>query len=156
MVTVHALGGVEMMQAAKEALEEGAYKQGSYPPMLLAVTVLTSHTDDTLSSSGIAGGTRDTVLRLAEQADIAGVDGLVASAHEAELLRSTFGDRFKLVVPGIRLGTDAHDQKRISTPAEAVRRGADYLVIGRAVSESPYPEDMVDSILASLVETKPA
>ncbi len=90
------------------------------------------------------------MLSLASLADKAGVDGLVCSGMEVEMLRKEFGERFTLVVPGIRPAGDKHDQKRVVTPAEAVASGADYLVIGRAITEADNPEAVVDEIVKSI------
>ena len=87
---------------------------------------------------------------LAALADRAGVDGLVCSGHEVEMLRKEFGDRFTLVVPGIRPAGKEHDQKRVVTPAEAVAKGADYLVIGRAITEAEDPDGVVEQIINSI------
>jgi orotidine-5'-phosphate decarboxylase len=89
-------------------------------------------------------------MNLAALAEKANIDGLVCSGVEVEALRKEFGDRFTLVVPGIRLGTAKHDQKRVTTPAEAVSKGADYLVIGRAITEAQNPEEVVDRIVESI------
>ena len=89
-------------------------------------------------------------MKLAELAEKANVDGLVCSGVEVQALRKEFGNRFTLVVPGIRPGTATHDQKRVTTPADAVSKGADYLVIGRAITEAKNPEEIVDSIVESI------
>ncbi len=150
MFTVHALGGFEMMKAVADAVSEESGKSNKLKPLVLAVTVLTSHDEASLKRIGINSSTRDTVLGLATLAEKAGVDGLVCSGMEVEMLRKEFGDRFTLVVPGIRPGGDAHDQKRVVTPAEAVASGADYLVIGRAITEAENPEAVVDGIVKSI------
>lgn len=150
MFTIHTLGGYEMMKAVSDAVKEEAEKQ-SYPkPLILGVTVLTSHDKKSLEQIGINTSTQDTVLNLAELAEKANVDGLVCSGVEVEALRKEFGDRFTLVVPGIRPGTANHDQKRVTTPAEAVSKGADYLVIGRAITEADKPEEVIDQIVSSI------
>lgn len=150
MFTIHTLGGFEMMKAVSNAVKEEADKL-SYPkPLVLGVTVLTSHDKNSLEQIGISTSTEDTVMNLAKLAKIADVDGLVCSGVEVEALRKEFGDRFTLVVPGIRPGTDNHDQKRVTTPGEAVSKGADYLVIGRAITEAPNPEEVVDEIVESI------
>ncbi len=150
MFTIHTLGGFEMMKAVSDAVKEEADKL-SYPkPLILGVTVLTSHDKQSLEQIGISTSTQDTVMNLAKLAEKANVDGLVCSGVEVEALRKEFGDRFTLVVPGIRPGTAKHDQKRVTTPAEAVSSGADYLVIGRAITEAPNPEDVVDEIVDSI------
>jgi len=150
MFTIHTLGGFEMMKRASEAVKEEAEKL-SYPkPLVLGVTVLTSHDKKSLEQIGISTSTEDTVMNLATLAEKANVDGLVCSGVEVEALRREFGDRFTLVVPGIRPGTANHDQKRVTTPAEAVSKGADYLVIGRAITEADNPEEVVDEIVESI------
>lgn len=150
MFTVHALGGLEMMKAVSDAVADEAAKHNKHKPLILAVTVLTSHDEASLKRIGINSSTKDTVLSLASLADKAGVDGLVCSGMEVEMLRKEFGERFTLVVPGIRPGGEAHDQKRVVTPAEAVASGADYLVIGRAITEADNPEAVVDEIVKSI------
>ncbi|MEX0999445.1 MAG: orotidine-5'-phosphate decarboxylase [Thermodesulfobacteriota bacterium] len=150
MFTIHTLGGYEMMKAVSDAVKEEAEKL-SYPkPLVLGVTVLTSHDKESLEQIGISTSTQDTVMNLATLAEKANVDGLVCSGVEVEALRREFSDRFTLVVPGIRPGTANHDQKRVTTPAEAVSKGADYLVIGRAITEADNPEEVVDEIVESI------
>jgi len=150
MFTIHTLGGYEMMKAVSDAVKEEADKL-SYPkPLVLGVTVLTSHDKFSLEQVGINAPVQDTVMNLAQLAEKANVDGLVCSGVEVDALRKEFGDRFTLVVPGIRPGTDKHDQKRVTTPSEAVSKGADYLVIGRAITEAQNPEEIVDQIVKSI------
>jgi len=150
MFTIHTLGGYEMMKAVSDAVKEEADKL-SYPkPLVLGVTVLTSHDKFSLEQVGINVPVQDTVMNLAQLAEKANVDGLVCSGVEVDALRKEFGDRFTLVVPGIRPGTDKHDQKRVTTPSEAVSKGADYLVIGRAITEAQNPEEIVDQIVKSI------
>jgi len=150
MFTIHTLGGLEMMKAVSDAVKDEAEKL-SYPkPLVLGVTVLTSHDKKSLEQIGISTSTEDTVINLAALAEKANVDGLVCSGVEVEALRKEFGDRFTLVVPGIRPGTANHDQKRVTTPAEAVSKGADFLVIGRAITEANNPEEVVDQIVESI------
>jgi orotidine-5'-phosphate decarboxylase len=141
MLTVHLSGGSEMIRAAVGARSDNL--------LLLGVTVLTSSTDETLAETGIAGKTRDHVLRLARLGVANGIDGLVASPHEARMLRDEFGDKIKIVTPGIRpAGTKAGDQKRFTTPREAIEAGADYLVIGRPITAAPDPRAAVERIVA--------
>ncbi len=150
MFTIHTLGGFEMMKAVSDAVKEEADKL-SYPkPLVLGVTVLTSHDKKSLEQIGLSTSSEDTVMSLAELAEKANIDGIVCSGVEVEALRKEFGDRFTLVVPGIRPGTATHDQKRVTTPVEAISKGADYLVIGRAITEAPNPEDVVDEIVDSI------
>jgi orotidine-5'-phosphate decarboxylase len=132
MLTVHAAGGAAMIRAAVEAAAKG--------PKILAVTVLTSLDAHGLSETGVAGGTKQQVLRLARLALEAGADGLVCSAHEVSLLRAAFGPTPVLVVPGIRpAGSAMGDQARVMTPEQAVAAGADYIVVGRPITEAPDP-----------------
>ena len=143
MLTIHLSGGSEMLRAAVAAR--------SSDMLLLGVTVLTSSTDETLAETGIAGTMRDHVLRLAELGVASGIDGLVASPHEARMLRTEFGDRIKIVTPGIRpVGSDPGDQKRFATPRDAITSGADYLVIGRPITGAPDPRAAVQTVVEEL------
>jgi orotidine-5'-phosphate decarboxylase len=143
MLTIHLSGGSEMIRTAVAAR--------SNDMLLLGVTVLTSSTDETLAETGIAGNTTDQVLRLAHLGVAAGIDGLVASPHEARMLRTEFGDKVKIVTPGIRpAGSDAGDQKRFTTPRDAIDSGADYLVIGRPITGATDPKAAVQSIVDEL------
>ncbi|WP_440056060.1 orotidine-5'-phosphate decarboxylase [Pseudoalteromonas sp. T1lg65] len=147
MVNVHASGGHEMMKKAKEALQP----YGERAPLLIAVTVLTSMDQGQLLKLGIEKTPQEQVLYLARLAQEAGLDGVVCSAQEAELLKSELGDAFKLVTPGIRpAGADAGDQKRIMTPEKAVKAGSDYLVIGRPITQAENPALALKSINDSL------
>lgn len=150
MFTVHSLGGLDMMKSLSERVKKEAKKKKKPKPMVLAVTMLTSHSEKNIKDLGLDSKIKDQVLRLAALADKAGVDGIVCSGHEVEYLKKEFDDRFQYVVPGIRMGDKTHDQTRIITPAEAFEKGADYLVIGRSITESHKPELIVDQILDSL------
>jgi orotidine-5'-phosphate decarboxylase len=142
MVNVHASGGLEMMQKAKEALTK--YENG---PLLIAVTVLTSMDQAQLLRLGVDKTPQEQVLYLAKLAQEAGLDGVVCSAQEAESLKTELGADFKLVTPGIRpLGTDVGDQKRIMTPKKAVEAGSDYLVIGRPITKAKDPVQALEAI----------
>jgi orotidine-5'-phosphate decarboxylase len=148
MMNVHASGGEAMMRAAREAVDSVAR-----PPMLIAVTVLTSLTGPELEHVGLAGSVMENVERLARLARACGLDGVVCSAQEAAQVRQATGADFTLVTPGIRLAADApDDQARVVTPREAVRLGADYLVIGRSITGSPDPAATLQSIRDSLDE----
>lgn len=148
LVDIHASGGRPMIEAAAAALREPPPEDAPAPPraeggrpLLLGVTVLT-HLDRTAASEVFPGvPVADQVLRLAALSVEAGADGVVASAEEAPLLRERFGDDPVLLVPGVRpaWAGETHDQRRVATPAEAARRGANYLVVGRAVTRSPDP-----------------
>lgn len=150
MLTIHASGGIRMMESVCNGAKEESEGLGIAPPLILAVTVLTSHDQDTLTEIGVNSTPKDSVLRLASLAEKANVGGLVCSGFEVEMLRKEFGDRFTLVVPGIRPGTAEHDQKRVVTPKEAVELGADYMVIGRAITEAENPEEVIDGIVDSI------
>ena len=142
MLNVHALGGLKMMQAAREAIE-GVTRR----PLLIGVTLLTSLGDDDLADIGLARGTALHVERLAGLAHTAGLDGVVCSPLEAAIVRRRFGRDFTLVTPGVRpAGTTADDQSRTRTPAEAVAEGADYLVIGRPITRAADPMAALEAI----------
>jgi len=147
IVDVHAQGGRAMMKAAADAATDEAAKIGSPRPLVLGVTVLTSLDDTDLADIGVSANTVDQVVRLARLAKESGLDGVVCSGEEIEPLRAALGADFKLLVPGIRPAwSAAGDQKRILTPADAVKRGADFLVIGRAISDAPDPRDAAQRI----------
>lgn len=143
MLTVHAAGGRAMMRAAAEAA--AAHER---PPKVVGVTALTSLDAGDLAAAGVAGPVPDQVLRLAALAREAGLDGVVCSAAEAAAVRRETGPGFLIVVPGIRpAGAPAHDQKRTATPRDALAAGADYLVIGRAVTGAPDPAAALERML---------
>lgn len=146
MLNVHALGGAAMMRAAREAVD-GAPRR----PLLIAVTVLTSHSAAELGEIGIGAEPRSEVLRLARLAQGAGLDGVVCSAQEASALRDTCGPQFCLVTPGIRpTGSAAGDQQRILTPRAAVEQGSHYLVIGRPITQAADPVAALAAINAEI------
>ena len=146
MVNVHASGGRRMLEAAVEALS--AVRQR---PILTAVTVLTSMGEADLRDIGIEVSPREQVLRLAQLARDCGVDGVVCSAQEAGILRDACGVDFCLVTPGIRpAGSDAGDQTRVVTPADARTLGVDYMVIGRPITQAQNPTNTVAEIIRSL------
>lgn len=147
MLNVHALGGFKMLQAARNAIDTSAHK-----PLLIAVTVLTSLENHDLNEIGIAASVKDQVLKLAQLADEAGLDGVVCSAMEAPLLRKTIGKHFCLVTPGIRLeDAPADDQKRVVTPIQAIANGADYLVIGRPITQATDPQAILKTLLNNIL-----
>jgi orotidine-5'-phosphate decarboxylase len=142
MMNVHAAGGPRMLSAAREALEAMPER-----PLLIAVTVLTSMGGDELKAIGVEANAEQQVLRLAGLTHAAGLDGVVCSAQEAPLLRSALGPEFLLVTPGIRpTGSEVGDQTRILTPAQALRAGSDYLVIGRPITQAANPLAALESI----------
>ncbi|TCP91204.1 orotidine-5'-phosphate decarboxylase [Cricetibacter osteomyelitidis] len=147
MVDLHASGGLRMMEEAKKILEP----YGKEAPLLIAVTVLTSMEDVDLLQLGINTSPMEQVIRLARLTHRAGLDGVVCSPQEVEILNSTFGSDFKLVTPGIRPeGSQVGDQRRVMTPEEAIKAGSDYLVIGRPITQATNPVDVLKSINTSL------
>ncbi|SIN92741.1 orotidine-5'-phosphate decarboxylase [Sulfurivirga caldicuralii] len=143
MVNVHALGGPRMLAAAREAI--------TGPTKLIAVTILTSMGPDELQAIGLPLDAEENVLRLAGLAHEAGLDGVVCSAQEAPRLKETFGKGFQLVTPGIRPAWAAKgDQTRIMTPADALSAGADYLVVGRPITQASDPLAALQRIHAEI------
>lgn len=142
MLNVHASGGLEMMQAAKQAVDGSDTK-----PLLIAVTVLTSMNQETLNQIGIHTDLPTHVLNLAKLTQQAGLDGVVCSALEAQMLRSNLGSKFCLVTPGIRpANASKDDQSRIVTPANALALGSSYLVIGRPITKAENPLAALEAI----------
>jgi len=152
MLNVHALGGLKMMEAALEGARvvEGGDGKPSRP-LVLAVTLLTSLERADLQDLGVTGSPEDVVVRLARLAQRAGLDGVVTSAREIVAVRAACRPRFIIVTPGIRpTSAAAHDQARIATPALAIEAGADYLVVGRPITEAPDPVAAADAIVAEM------
>jgi len=143
MLTLHLAGGSDMIRAAVSAAPENL--------LLLGVTVLTSASSETLREIGMIEDVSGQTIRLAKMGMECGVGGIVASAHEISELRKTVGQKLKLVVPGIRLsGDEKHDQKRTTTPAAAIAAGADYLVVGRAITAASDPPVAARKILEEI------
>ena len=143
-VDVHGLGGRAMVEAAVGALPAMATR-------LLAITILTSHDEDTLDEIGVNGTMLDSVRRLALLAKDAGADGVVASPHEVALIREACGSDFLIVTPGIRpAGAARGDQSRAATPGAALAAGADYVVVGRPITEAPDPAAAADAIVREM------
>lgn len=146
MLTLHAAGGPAMLAAAAEAAASA-----QSPPLLLAVTALTSLSERDLGKIGVVGALPVWVERLAITAWESGVRGLVSSAGEAPNLRRRFGQELRLVVPGIRpAGEQVQDQARVATPAEAIRLGADFLVVGRPILKAADPGGAADAIVEEI------
>jgi orotidine-5'-phosphate decarboxylase len=142
MLNVHAAGGRAMMEAAREVISVARVR-----PKLIAVTVLTSLAERDLADIGMQGPTDHAVLRLAHLAQSSGLDGVVCSAQEAGALRAACGAGFQLITPGIRPAQSSQDdQKRIMTPRAAIAAGADYLVIGRPITQAADPVAMLQQI----------
>jgi orotidine-5'-phosphate decarboxylase len=142
MTNVHAAGGIKMMKAAKEGLEEGVKERGEREvPMLIAVTQLTSTDEETMHEDLLINGSmEDVVVHYANNAQKAGLDGVVCSAWESPMIHERVGADFKTITPGIRLAGDAKgDQSRVATPAKAKALGSNYLVIGRSITKAEDP-----------------
>ncbi len=154
MLNVHALGGRAMMQAAKDGALRGADEAGFPPPLVIAVTLLTSLSDRDLQQYlGLSDPSRDTVIRLASLAQASGLDGVVCSVHEVPDIKRVCGKNFLTITPGIRpTGAASDDQARAATPGEAVAAGADYLVIGRPVTRADDPADALSRILREMAD----
>lgn len=151
ILTIHTSGGIKMMEAAAIAAKEESEKSGMKKPLVVGVTVLTSMDESDLLESGVNGNVEEQVKRLALNAKKAGLDGVVCSPKEIELVKNICGKNFKTVVPGVRPSfAAADDQKRIMTPAEAIRQGADFLVIGRPITKSDDPKGAATKILKEI------
>jgi orotidine-5'-phosphate decarboxylase len=147
MTNVHTLGGLPMMQKAKEALE--GKQLGDKQPLLIGVTVLTSHDEESFTRDlGVTGTIQDSVLRFASLAKRAGLDGVVASPQELELIKKNLGQDFKVVTPGVRPEwASKGDQKRVMTPGEAISKGADYIVVGRPIMAASNIKDAAKKVI---------
>lgn len=142
MVNVHTLGGRKMMEAAREAVDNA-----SHQPLLIGVTILTSMGETDIAEVGLSGNPADNVSRLAQLAYDSGLNGVVCSPLEVSMLHQQIGSDFNLVTPGIRpAGSQKGDQTRVMTPAEAVEKGASYLVIGRPITAAGEPMAALEAI----------
>jgi orotidine-5'-phosphate decarboxylase len=150
MVNVHAAGGRRTMEAAREAVEASTAR-----PLLTAVTVLTSLDAGDLESVGLGGSAESHVINLAKLAESAGLDGVICSPRELEGLKGSVSDDFLRVTPGIRKGgQEKSDQKRVTTPAEAMALGAHYLVIGRPITEAEDPAKALEEIAEEITTSE--
>ncbi len=148
MLTVHASGGPDMLAAAcKEA------QSSASPPILLAVTALTSLSEADVNRLGVPGSAEQWVERLAAMAKESGVPGIVSSSRELSMLHRRFGNELKYVIPGIRpAGAALQDQSRAATPGDAIRSGADYIVVGRPILQAVDPAKAADEIVIEIQE----
>jgi len=147
MLTIHASGGSAMLRAATEA---AAGRMN-----LLAVTVLTSLSDEDMQEIGVAGRVSDQVLRMAALAQSAGCQGIVTSPREALMVRKALGEGFAIVTPGIRpAGAEINDQQRIATPAQAIVNGASHIVVGRPITHAPDPAKAAQSIISEMEQAR--
>lgn len=155
MFNVHAGGGQAMMEAALEGVD-AALSSGAAKPAVIAVTHLTSTSQEVLNDQiGIGGSVEDAVLRYASLAKSAGLDGVVASPSEVVAIKSALGAAFQTVTPGIRpAGAALNDQSRIMSPGEALRQGTDFMVIGRPITAAPHPREALESIIEELISVE--
>ena len=150
LITLHTLGAAEMMLAARRAAD--SVKD---PPKLLGVTLLTSHDEASIRQVGIIGPLSSRAVKLAKLAKVSGLDGVVASAREVRDIRRAVGPKMLIVVPGIRpADSSSDDQARVATPGDAIRAGADYLVVGRPITAARDPREAVDRITAEIAAVR--
>jgi orotidine-5'-phosphate decarboxylase len=150
MLTLHTLGDATMMRAARDAIAGRKTR-----PALLGVTILTNMDALALRRTGISGSPGSRALALARLAKQSGLDGVVASAHEALAIRRACGPKFLIVVPGVRPASTAlNDQSRVATPSQAIQAGADYLVVGRPITEAANPRDAALAIAREIASAK--
>ena len=156
MINVHASGGTRMMQAARDAAQETATRAGVAAPLVIAVTVLTSANAGALAETGLGVPVLDQVVRLAQLAQAAGLDGVVASPQETALVRQRCGERFAIVTPGIRGGgagaPGKDDQERTRSPGDAIDAGASYIVVGRPIVAAPDPRRAAEGIASEMLK----
>lgn len=149
MLTMHAIGGIKMMQAAKEGLAQARWVDTE--PISLGITVLTSMSAEDLELTGVTRSVTDQVIELAKQAKEAGLSGVVASPQEALMLREVLGSDAYIVTPGVRpVGSDLSDQSRVSTPKQAFDNGASHIVVGRPITEQADPVAAFEAIAKEL------
>ena len=147
MVNVHTLGGRRMMEAAREAVDSAIHQ-----PLLIGVTILTSMGEEDLQEVGLPADPEANVLRLAKLAESSGLDGVVCSPREVAALRKTVSESFSLVTPGVRpAGVSTDDQKRVTTPEDAIRTGSSYMVIGRPITQAENPKAMLENINSAIL-----
>jgi orotidine-5'-phosphate decarboxylase len=149
---VHATGGTKMLKAVVQEVNETAERERMRRPLILGVTVLTSHTEESLKEIGIERKLEDEVVHLARLCEAAGIDGVVASPHEIVPIRqAVVHPNFVILTPGVRpAGAASNDQSRVMTPAEAIRAGADYLVVGRPITAAANPAEAARGILEEI------
>ena len=151
MMTVHLSGGYNMLHRTMEEVKEYCAKNSLKIPLILGVSVLTSIDDNDFTSLGLIGKVEDQVIRLAKLAKDAGLDGMVCSAKELKIVKKKMGQNLILVTPGIRpAGGIMNDQKRITTPSQAISDGADFLVIGRPITEAIDPVQALNNISSEI------
>lgn len=151
MLTMHTVGGADMMRAAQRGAEAAAAELGADVPVTLGITVLTSMSAEVLAETGVVRGMEEQVSALAAQAKAAGISGVVASPREAAALRELLGPQAYIVTPGVRpAGSDLGDQSRVATPAAAIAAGASHIVVGRPITQAEDPAAALEAIVESL------
>lgn len=151
MLTMHTVGGLDMMAAAQRGAQKAADEHGYDVPATLGITVLTSMNDAALAETGVSRAMSDQVVVLAEQAKRSGISGVVASPQEAARLRDILGPDAYIVTPGVRpAGSDKGDQSRVATPAQAFDNGASHIVVGRPITQAADPLAAFEAIVAEL------
>lgn len=149
IITLHCSGGSDMLRMASDTARSEASKHGIPAPKLIGITVLTSLSEQDLKRIGVPSSPEEHVTQLAALGQASGLDGIVCSPHEIEAVRKTCGHDFTIITPGIRLPSDAiNDQKRTLTPQEALKKGANYLVIGRPITGSANPAETAKRFLS--------
>jgi len=148
--TMHCLSGPKSIGGVLKELKKIEQERGQTRPDIFGVTILTSFDEDEISSIGFSGNIADNVLRLVERSIKAGVDGIVCSGDEIELIRKNFSDAVKILVPGVRLESGNNDQKRVVSPREALSRGADFIVLGRTLTSAKDRRKRIDDIIETL------
>lgn len=155
MMTIHTIGGREMMKAAASSAQNAAQKTGKKPPAIVGVTVLTSLDETQFKELNNRLTIKEQVVELAKLAKASGLDGVVASPEEAELIRAACGKEFLIVTPGIRMShDDKGDQSRIATPCQALESGASHIVVGRPISKADNPKEAARAIIQNMREAK--
>ncbi|MCL5770758.1 MAG: orotidine-5'-phosphate decarboxylase [Actinobacteria bacterium] len=151
MITIHTFGGASMLKNANNILKEICIQKNKKRPLLFGVTVLTSLDDNDLKDFGFNIKFSDIVLRMTKIALNNGIDGIICSPNEVKMLRENFGNNFLIATPGIRLAEDkVEDQKRINTPEKAIADGADFIIVGRSIINSPNVSDTIDLYLKKI------
>lgn len=151
MLNIHALGGRNMMEETVKAVHETAERLSIMPPKLLAVTILTSVDDKQYSELNYSKSIKDQVISLAKLAKNCGMDGVVASPKEAEIIREVCGPNFLIVTPGVRpAGSDMNDQSRVATPRMAIKNGATHIVVGRPITKAANRKEAAEKINAEV------
>ena len=151
IITIHTLGGKQMLKEAVEILDEQSGKRAKFRPLLFGVTILTSLDDEDFKDLGFRSDFLSSVLDLVKVARDSKIDGIVCSPNEVEIIRKKFGSNFYIATPGIRLAEDvSEDQKRVNTPEESISKGADFIIVGRSITDKKNISDTIDLYLEKI------